>query len=132
MALNAGRVESTKGAFSLYWEGMSPSVCNVMQDIDSELIAIGKKFGFAIPDSKSSFKAAYGLKGDTLYEVIQNSENHGHSGAPATLKDRYIMEDAPAGLCAASDSYCCHHLSHVAPNWKCLHHANGSAKICRS
>lgn len=100
MALNAGRVESTKGDFSLYWEGMSPSVCNVMEAIDVEVQAIGKAYGFTLPNTITGFKAHYELPGDTLYEVIQNSENHGSSGAPASLKDRYIAEDAPAGLCA--------------------------------
>lgn len=100
MALNAGWIESTKGNFSLYWEGMSPSVCNVLEEIDKERLAVAKKFGFDIIDEKGFFEQYYHITGNSLYEIIQKSENHGSSGAPSSLRDRYIEEDAPAGLTA--------------------------------
>lgn len=99
-ALNAGWVESTKGDFSLYWQGMSPSVCNVIEAVDAERVAVAEGFGFHILSEKDFFEVYYEITGDTIYEVIQKSENHGGSGAPKTLKDRYIEEDAPAGLTA--------------------------------
>lgn len=97
-ALNAGWVESTEGNFSLYWQGMSPSVCNVIEAVDAERMAVAEEFGFKILSEMDFFEMYYGITGKTLYEVIQKSENHGGSGAPKTLKDRYIEEDAPAGL----------------------------------
>lgn len=100
MALNAGWVESTEGNFSLYWQGMSPSVCKVLEAVDAERLAVAAAFGFKILSELDFFEIYYGITGESLYEVIQKSENHGHSGAPKTLKDRYIEEDAPAGLTA--------------------------------
>ncbi len=100
MALNAGWVESTEGNFSLYWQGISPSVSKVLEAVDAERLSVANAFGFKILSEKEFFEIYYGLSGNSLYEVIQKSENHGHSGAPKTLKDRYIEEDAPAGLTA--------------------------------
>lgn len=99
-ALNAGWIESTEGNFSLYWQGISPSVANVLEAVDAERLAVAAEFGYKILSEKEFFEIYYELSGKTLYEVIQNSENHGGSGAPKTLKDRYIEEDAPAGLTA--------------------------------
>lgn len=99
-ALNAGWVESTKGDFSIYWQGMSPSVCNVIEAVDAERLAVAAEFGFKILSERDFFEIYYGITGNSLYEVIQKSENHGSSGAPKSLKDRYIEEDAPAGLTA--------------------------------
>lgn len=100
VALNAGWIETTKGDFSIYWEGMSPSVTNVILAVDNERLAVGKALGFEIMDEKGFFEFYYQITGDTLYEIIQKSENHGSSGAPSSLKDRYVSEDAPAGLTA--------------------------------
>lgn len=99
-ALNAGWIETTKGDFSIYWEGMSPSVCNVMEAVDYERVAVAKAFGFDILDEKGFFNKYYNITGETLYDVIQQSSMHGLSGTPDTLKHRYIAEDAPAGLSA--------------------------------
>jgi len=99
-ALNAGWIESTKGDFSLYWQGMSPSVCNVLEAVDAERLAVASEFGYKILSERDFFEMYYEITGDSLYEVIQKSENHGKSGAPSSLKDRYIEEDAPAGLTA--------------------------------
>lgn len=97
--LNAGWIETSKGEFSFYWEGMTPSVCRVLDDADKELIAIGDFFGMKTTTQKDFFVEYYGVKKcDTLYETIQLSEAHGLSKAPATLKDRYISEDVPFGL----------------------------------
>lgn len=99
-ALNSGWVESTEGNFSLYWQGLSPSVCNVIEAVDKERLAVASEFGYNILSEKDFFETYYGITGNSLYEVIQKSEIHGGLGAPKSLKDRYISEDAPAGLTA--------------------------------
>lgn len=97
--LNAGWIETSKGEFSFYWEGMTPSVCRVLEDADKELTKIGDFFGMKTVTQKDFFVEYYGIKNcDTLYETIQLSAAHGLSKAPATLKDRYISEDVPFGL----------------------------------
>lgn len=99
-ALNAGWIETSQGEFSLYWEGMSPSVVNVIEKVDEERLAVGKALGYELMSEMDFFAFYYNLTGNTLYEVIQKSENHGKSKSPKSLKDRYIEEDAPAGLTA--------------------------------
>jgi opine dehydrogenase len=94
--LNAGWIESDKD-FSFYWDGASPSVSNVIKAVDKERIDIGKMLGFELPGLDKTLKTLYNLKGNDLYEVIQNSR-HGESGGPDTLKSRYLIEDVPYGL----------------------------------
>lgn len=95
-ALNAGWIESGK-EFSFYWEGISPSVCKVLIEIDCERIKIGEALGIEIPSLKEIFSNLYGIDGDSLYNVIQKSR-HGESGSPESLMSRYVEEDVPYGL----------------------------------
>lgn len=97
--LNAGWIETSKGEFSFYWEGMTPSVCKVLEESDKELLNIAGLFGMKTVTQKDFFIEYYGIgQYETLYETIQQSEAHGLSKAPKTLKDRYIKEDVPFGL----------------------------------
>lgn len=99
-ALNAGWVETTKGDFSIYADGMSPSVCNVMEAVDKERLSVAKAYGFDIKSVVEFFGLSYQVYGQSIYECVHNSDQHTCSGAPGSLQDRYITEDAPAGLTA--------------------------------
>jgi opine dehydrogenase len=69
--LNAGRIESTRGDFQFYVEGVTPSVAKVLETV---------------------------VRGDTLYEAIQNQTGYFGINAPSTLQHRYISEDVPMSL----------------------------------
>ncbi|MFA5528677.1 MAG: NAD/NADP octopine/nopaline dehydrogenase family protein [Peptostreptococcales bacterium] len=97
--LNAGWIETSKGDFSFFWEGMSPSVCRVLEDVEKEQVNLGKYFGMEIVTEKDFLADYYGIKKcDTVYEMIQLSKAHGLIKAPRSLKDRYLSEDVPFGL----------------------------------
>jgi opine dehydrogenase len=97
--LNAGWIETYKGDFSFYWEGMSPSVCRVLEGVDQEQVNLGKYFGMEIVTEKDFLFDYYGIKKcDTLYEMSQLSKAHGATKAPRSLKDRYLSEDVPFGM----------------------------------
>lgn len=97
MILNAGRIESEKGNFRFYTDGMTPSVCKISEAVDEERISIGKAIGLKLQSQFQWLKETYSLKGDTLYDVLQGSNVYGGHGAdaPKVLSHRYLTEDVP-------------------------------------
>jgi len=97
MILNTGRIESTKGDFMFYCEGMTKSVCKVMEKMDEERMEIGERLGLNLISTFEWLKQTYHLEGKNLYEVISTSPVYGGHGpdAPGTLSHRYITEDIP-------------------------------------
>lgn len=97
MILNTGRIESTKGDFMFYCEGMTESVCKVMEKMDNERIKIGEKLDLNLISTFEWLKQTYHLEGKDLYEIISTSPVYGGHGpdAPGTLSHRYITEDIP-------------------------------------
>jgi opine dehydrogenase len=94
-------VEATKGDFLFYIEGATPSVCKVIEEIDSERIAVEKAFGFKPYTAQEWIKKVYGSKGDSLYEVLQNTipyHDRACESAPSSLTYRYVTEDVLFGL----------------------------------
>ncbi|NLX63052.1 MAG: opine dehydrogenase, partial [Tissierellia bacterium] len=58
--LNAGLVERTGGNFYFYEEGVTPAVGRLIEGLDKERIAIGKKLGLEIiPDPIIGVKEGY-------------------------------------------------------------------------
>jgi len=99
--LNAGRIESTKGNFIYYWEGVTDSVARFMESIDEERLAIIEKLGLKRVYAKDWMKimySQYGAKGDTLIEVLHNSKHYETAATPNSLKFTYISQDVPYGL----------------------------------
>jgi len=97
MILNTGRIESTKGDFMFYCEGMTKSVCKIMEKMDEERMKIGEKLDLNLISTFEWLKQTYHLEGKNLYEVISTSPVYGGHGpdAPGTLSHRYITEDIP-------------------------------------
>lgn len=97
MILNAGRIESTKGNFMFYCEGMTESVCKIMEKMDEERIKIGERLNLSLISTFEWLKQTYHLEGKNLYEVISTSPVYGGHGpdAPGNLNHRYITEDIP-------------------------------------
>jgi len=97
MIMNAGRIESEKGDFRFYADGMTESVCRVMESMDAERIAIGKALGVDLVSTMDDLKELYNLEGDTLRESILNNAAYcGHGAdAPSSAEHRYLTEDVP-------------------------------------
>jgi opine dehydrogenase len=104
--LNAGWIESTKGNFMFYWEGMTESVCRVMEKMDSERLKVAEKLGLKLDTFLEGMRKFYTSEnpGNDLHDFLTHSSAHGGRGpdAPKDLKHRYVSEDVPIGLVAVS------------------------------
>ena len=97
--LNAGWIESKKGDFYFYKDGMSPAVGRVIEQIDNERIEIGKRFGFSFQSLLDEMKGFYGGNYQTISDFSFNTELHNIiKEAPSDTHHRYISEDVPFAL----------------------------------
>jgi len=96
--LNAALIERTQGAFFFYEEGVTPAVGKLIQAVDKERIAIGKKLRVdVIPDPELGLIQGY---------MNEASYDKGYSQAPgfkgikaqSCLEYRYFNEDVGYGL----------------------------------
>ena len=95
--LNIGRIEN-KHSYAHYKEGITPSICNLIQKLDDERVALAKKLGENIPTAMQWLEIVYGSKGNTLYEAIQNTIQYNDVYAPTEISTRYIYEDITTGI----------------------------------
>jgi len=96
--LNAGRIESTRGEFQFYLEGVTPSVAKVLEALDRERVTVAAALGIRARSALEWLKMAYDATGATLYDAIQNQPGYRGIRAPSTLMHRYIFEDVPMSL----------------------------------
>ena len=96
--LNSGRIESTEGNFEFYFEGATPSVCNIMEAIDAERLRVAHAFGVESMSTKDWLDFAYNVKGYNIYDALHKNEVYRGIKSTPTLEHRYIFEDVPTGL----------------------------------
>ncbi len=98
--LNAGRIERSHGEFYMYEEGMSQSVVRVIEQVDSERLATGRRLGVDLPTGVDMMvESGYGPRG-TLWESLNGSAGLTPIKGPDSLANRYVTEDVPFGLVA--------------------------------
>lgn len=97
--LSASRIEYSHGEFYYYEEGMTPHVCQAIEAIDAERLAIGAAFGIDLLSLIDTDPVmGYGPKGDSFWSVIRGvAALHGIKG-PSQIDSRYLTEDVPVGL----------------------------------
>jgi opine dehydrogenase len=96
--LNAGRIESTRGEFQFYIDGVTPSVARVLEALDRERVTVAAALGIRARTAPEWLKMAYAAVGADLHEAIHNQPGYYGIQAPATLNHRYITEDVPMSL----------------------------------
>lgn len=96
--LNAGRIESTRGDFQFYVDGVTPSVANILEVLDRERVTVAAAIGVRARTGLEWLEMAYNSKGADLYEAIQNQTGYYGIKAPNTLTHRYIFEDVPMSM----------------------------------
>lgn len=97
--LNAGRIEYSHGEFYYYEEGLTPGVCNAVENMDQERVDIGNALGLDLLTLKDTYpKMKYGPKGDSFWQVIRGVQPLMGVKGPSELDNRYITEDVPIGL----------------------------------
>lgn len=96
--LNAGRIESTRGEFQFYVEGVTPSVARVLEELDRERVTVAAALGIRARTAMEWLKMAYDASGEDLFEAIHNQPGYRGIKAPSTLNHRYVFEDVPMSL----------------------------------
>lgn len=107
MIMNAGRIESDDVGFQFYIQGMTRSVCRVMEGMDKERLQVGERFGLSLISEYEDAVASYGStkKHGTLFDVLHNSPIYGGHGidSPKNMEFRYLSEDVPFLLVPVSE-----------------------------
>jgi opine dehydrogenase len=96
--LNSARIESTKGEFQFYIDGVTPSTARVLEVLDRERVTVASAIGVRARSALEWLKLAYNVQSDDLYEAIQEQTGYYGIMAPKTLNHRYIFEDVPMSL----------------------------------
>jgi len=96
--LNMGRIESTRGDFQFYIDGVTPSVARVLEELDRERVTVAAALGIRARTAQEWLKMAYDASGANLYEAIHNQPGYRGISAPSTLNHRYVFEDVPMSL----------------------------------
>jgi len=96
--LNTGWIETATTNFKYYYDGITPTVANLLEKIDSERIEVSKMLGKKVLSTVQWLQRSYGVRGNSLYECIQRTEPYKTIDAPSNLQHRYIFEDVPSGL----------------------------------
>lgn len=97
---NAERIQGGE-RFRFYREGLTPTAVRSIDDVDADRREIARSLG-AEPHPVTwwmrSFYADQGLAGASIEEQLRSFEPFADSQAPATLLDRYILDDVGFGL----------------------------------
>jgi len=98
LMMNAARVEDTHGDFQHYLAGITPSVAQVLEEMDRERVALGDALGIPIRSTRQWLYLAYDAAGADLYHAVQATPAYEGIMAPPHLTHRYILEDVPMSL----------------------------------
>lgn len=101
--LNAGRIESTRGNFEFYIDGVTPSVAKVLEALDRERMTVAAILGIRAVSALEWLEEAYAATGSNLSEAIHNNPGYVGIKAPRNLEHRYIFEDVPMSLVPISN-----------------------------
>jgi opine dehydrogenase len=96
--LNCARIESTRGDFEYYIDGISRSTAEILEVLDAERVAVGAALGFNCMTARQWLYVAYGAAGKTLFEAIRANQGYYGIQAPPTVSHRYLEEDVPMSL----------------------------------
>ena len=96
--MNVGLIERTKGNFDFYHDGVTPAVGRLVEGVDREGIAIGKKLGVeVIPDPELGVIQGY-MTEATYDNGFITAPGFAGVKAQSSLDYRYFNEDVGYGL----------------------------------
>ena len=87
--LNMGRIETSKGEFWMYKEGLTPSVKKVIYRMDDERSTLFKALGYHPYTYDQIFWDCFNM--DVTQFAVTSSQG------PFSMQDRYVTEDIPMG-----------------------------------
>ncbi len=96
--MNVALIERTKGGFDFYHEGVTPAVGRLIEAVDRERVAIGKKLGVEIlPDPEIG--VVQGYMTEATYDTgFVTAPGFAGVKAQSSLDYRYFNEDVGYGL----------------------------------
>jgi len=96
--MNVALIERTKGDFDFYHEGVTPAVGRLIEAVDKERVAIGKKLGVdVVPDP--ALGVMQGYMTEATYDTgFITSPGFAGVKAQSSLDYRYFNEDVGYGL----------------------------------
>lgn len=98
--LNAARIDSA-APFTLYRDGVSPSLENLLVAVDEERRAVCRAIG---ADDRSGrewllqFYREGGMQGENLVDCLSSYPGFAEVAGPTTLDYRYLADDVPHGV----------------------------------
>lgn len=97
--MSAPRIEFSHGNFWMYKEAFTPSVWNVIANLDNEKMNVLEAAGCErIPYVEAcKFRNSVDLSADAM-EVFKSYAESGGPKGPSCVASRYVMEDVPMGL----------------------------------
>lgn len=98
LLLNTGWTENEKNIYKYYFDGITPTVGELIEKVDRERVAVSEALGCKVETTKEWLMRTYNVSGNNIYECIQNNEVYKTIYAPESLQHRYIFEDVPCGL----------------------------------
>lgn len=101
--LNCGRIESTKGDFLYYIDGITPAVARIIEEVDYERMQIANALGTEVISLRNWLGYTYDAYGETICEALANVKGYWDIKAPSDMDTRYIFEDVPQSLVPIAD-----------------------------
>lgn len=98
--MNIGWIENKKVQFEYYYDGITPTIADLLERLDQERISISSAMGHKVETVVEWLQRTYGTNGSNLYENLQNNSYYRGIDAPASVHHRYLEEDIPNGLVA--------------------------------
>lgn len=103
LVTNVGHAENGK-PYNFYTANMTPSVCNLIEAVDAERVAVAAAYGIKVPDVYEWLDVTYNRRERSLHWSMQaNAVTHyKYSPAPDSLGHRFLVTDVGSGLVAWS------------------------------
>lgn len=94
---NAANIE--RGEIFYFYNDMTPSIANFIEEIDKERLAIGIALGIKLRSVNEWISFSYNnITGETLCEKMKNNPAYFKIMAPKVLDSRLLTEDIPTGI----------------------------------
>lgn len=102
--MNVGWIENEKVKFEYYYDGISPSIAEVLERLDNERLAVAERLGCPVESVTEWLRRTYNTTGTNLYEHLQSNKFYRGIDAPKSIHHRYLDEDIPNGLVPLEDT----------------------------